>query len=68
MDLPKHSYEELREIIVEILLGRVSVHYEVNQWGVLLMGVAEVLTRGSGTASTPAYPPARITSVRLEVK
>ncbi len=44
-DLPTHTYEELRNVAVDILLNRERVHYEPSQWTSLLTGVAEVLAR-----------------------
>jgi hypothetical protein len=44
-----HSYEELRAVVVDILLRRESVAYEVNQYRHLTAGVAEVLARRAGT-------------------
>jgi hypothetical protein len=44
-----HSYEELRAVVVDILLRRESVSYEVNQYRHLVIGVAEVLARRAGT-------------------
>ncbi len=43
--LTKHTYEELRAVVVDILLGRESVQYEPSQYGSLVTGVAEVLAR-----------------------
>jgi hypothetical protein len=44
-DTPKHTYEEIREVAVDILLRRVSVSFEPNQWRNLVTGVAEVFAR-----------------------
>lgn len=44
-----HSYEELRAVVVDILLRRESVGYEANQFRHLTAGVAEVLARRAGT-------------------
>lgn len=41
----QHTYEEIREAIVDILLKRVTVAYEPSQWGSLQSGVAEVFAR-----------------------
>jgi hypothetical protein len=40
-----HSYEEIREIVVSILLGQERVSYEPTQFVSLVSGVAEVLCR-----------------------
>src|SRR5580658_7226617 len=40
-----HSYEEIREVIVDILLKRVTVQYEPNQYRHLSVGVAEVFEK-----------------------
>jgi hypothetical protein len=42
MQLPKHSYEEIREVVIDILTKQVHVTYEPDQWGNLTTGVAEV--------------------------
>src|SRR5713226_9248169 len=47
-NLPKHSYEEIREVVLDILLRRESVTYEPNQWGSLVTGVGEVFARRAG--------------------
>ena len=43
-----HSYEELRAVVVDLLLRRETVRYEVNQFRHLIAGVAEVLARRAG--------------------
>lgn len=40
-----HSYEEIREVVVDILLKRVTVQYEPNQYRHLSVGVAEVFEK-----------------------
>ncbi len=56
LQLFEHSYEELRGVIVDILLKRESVHYEPNQYAHLVSGVAEVLARrGSPADQRPLY-------------
>jgi hypothetical protein len=40
-----HSYEEIREVVVEILLGRETVAFPPSQWRHLHLGVAEVFER-----------------------
>jgi len=44
-----HSYEELRTVVVDLVLRRETVRYEVNQFRHLTAGVAEVLARRAGT-------------------
>lgn len=43
--LPPHTYEEIREIVIDILLGREKTTYDVQQWVSLLSGVGEVFAR-----------------------
>ena len=57
-DLPKHTYEEIREIVVDILLGRASVHSEPHQWLSLVSGVAEVFARKRSAPGQPQPHPA----------
>lgn len=47
-NLPQHSYEEIREVVVDILLKRVKVHYEPTQFGNLVSGVGEVFAMRRG--------------------
>jgi len=44
----QHSYEELRGIVIDILLKRERVRFEPSQYRHLEIGVAEVLDRRSG--------------------
>jgi len=44
-----HSYEELRAIVVDLLLRLETIRYEVNQFRNLIAGVAEILERRAGT-------------------
>lgn len=41
----KHSYEEIREVVVDIMLGKEQVGYTPNQWQHLIDGVKEVFDR-----------------------
>ena len=43
-----HSYEELRAVVIDILLGRERLGHEANQFRNLTAGVAEVLARRAG--------------------
>jgi hypothetical protein len=50
----EHSYEELRGVVVDILLGREKTQYPPEQYGNLVIGVGEVLARrGSPAPSVP---------------
>ncbi|MCF1436860.1 MULTISPECIES: hypothetical protein [Rhizobium/Agrobacterium group] len=54
MSVP-HSYEEIREVVIEILLGKENVEYEPSQFSALVSGVAEVFARRDGTAGGSVY-------------
>lgn len=47
-NLPKHSYEEIREVVVEIILRRVRVNYDPTQFANLVSGVGEVFAARRG--------------------
>ena len=49
----QHSYEEIRDIVVDILMKREAVSYDPTQWGHLTAGLAEVLARRGGAAQSP---------------
>lgn len=49
LKLSEHAYEELRGIVVDILLNRERVKYEATHYDHLLAGVAEVLARRGST-------------------
>ena len=59
-----HSYEELRGIVIDILLKRERVGYEPSQYAHLVIGVAEVLERRSRPAGQPS-PYASPEQIRL---
>ena len=42
---PRHSYEEVRDVVVDILLRRENVRYTPDQWQALVDGVQEVFAR-----------------------
>lgn len=42
---PQHGYEEIREVVVDILLKRVSVEHEPSQWAGLTEAVGEVFAK-----------------------
>ena len=50
----RHSYEELRAVVVDVLLGREPVKYTVNHYRHLVIGIAEVLARREGQGGHPA--------------
>lgn len=45
----QHGYEEVRNVVMDILLGRERVRYEANQWQALIDGVQEVFSRRTRT-------------------
>jgi hypothetical protein len=55
----QHTYEELREVVVDILSKKEMVALPANQWGSLSTGVAEVLRRRAGQPVATAHPPLR---------
>lgn len=63
--MPQHSYEELRGIVIDILLKRERVSYEPTQYRNLVVGVAEVLERRSRPVGQPS-PYGRVESIPLE--
>lgn len=50
-----HSYEEIREVVIDILLGKENVPYEPSQFVHLCAGVNEVFARRDGSGSTGSY-------------
>lgn len=52
-NLVQHDYEEIRDIVVDILLKRESVEFEISQWVNLVAGVGQVLARRAGTVLPP---------------
>lgn len=49
-----HTYEEIHNIVIDIVAGREKVNYSPTQYGHLLSGVAEVFQRREGTSLTPS--------------
>jgi hypothetical protein len=49
-----HSYEEIRNVVIDIVVGREKVAYSPDQYSHLLSGIAEVFQRREGTTSTPS--------------
>jgi hypothetical protein len=45
---PQHSYEEIRDVVMDILLKREPTAYPPEQWANLTSGVAEVFARRAG--------------------
>lgn len=46
----QHTYEELREVVIDLLLGREKADYEPNQWAHVTDGVAKILALRKGAA------------------
>lgn len=54
----QHSYEEIRAVIIDILLQREPViNQPVNQWVGLTSGVSEVFARREGQIAAGHMPP-----------
>ena len=53
-----HTYEEIRDVVMDILLKRVAVTYEPSQWVHLKTGVAEVFASRESKPGQqrPTYP------------
>jgi len=49
-----HSYEEIRNVVIDIVAGREKVAYDPSQYEHLLLGAAEVLQRREGSTSPPS--------------
>ena len=58
-----HSYEELRSVVVDVLVGREKTRYPPEQYSSLVLGVGEVLARRGSPA-----PPVPLTSSPDEVR
>jgi hypothetical protein len=56
MPLPSLSYEEIREIILDILLQREQVGYKPDQFDNLVVGVGEVISRRNGQPNQRPNP------------
>jgi hypothetical protein len=52
---PQHSYEEIRELVVDILLRKEVVAFDPSQFGHLTAGVAEIFARRSPQPQQPHY-------------
>jgi hypothetical protein len=54
----QHTYEEIRAVVVDILLQREAVtNQPVNQWVALISGVSEVFARREGERTVGHMPP-----------
>jgi hypothetical protein len=60
-----HSYEEIRNAVIDILLGTERVHYPPNQWEHLKLAVAEVLERRAGRP--PGQRPTALPTLEAEL-
>jgi hypothetical protein len=59
LESQQHTYEELREVVIDILLKRETVAFPPTQWAHLSGGVAEVLRRRAGQPVDRRSPPLR---------
>jgi hypothetical protein len=58
--LRQHTYEEIRESVIDIILKRVPVAHQPEQWVSLQSSVAEVFARRERNAGEQPYPPPRL--------
>ena len=49
-----HSYEEIHNVVIDIVAGREKVAYEPSQYEHMLLGVAEVFERREGSTGPPS--------------
>ncbi len=56
-DMPQHTYEEVRDVIMDVLLGRVSVGEMPNSFEKLVTKATFVFSQRSGRPFNPADPP-----------
>jgi hypothetical protein len=61
-----HSYEEIRDVVVDILLNREPVDYSPDQWEHLKLGVAQVLARRDNR-QIQAFPLQRLSGEEAEL-
>ena len=56
--MSQHTYEEIRDVVMDILLKRVTVRltYDPNQWAHLKAGVAEVFASRESKPGQQPYP------------
>ena len=50
-----HSYEEIRDVAIDLLAGREQGTYDLNQYEHLLVGVAEVFQKRAGTSPQQGF-------------
>jgi hypothetical protein len=55
-DSPRHTYEEVRDVVMDILLKRENVSYEPSQWQSLVDGVQEVFSRRAAKSGQRLHP------------
>ena len=67
LQLSAHSYEEIRDVVIDIILRREKVEYEPNQYRSLVTGAGQVLARrGTAGENRPLY--GRADEIRLHNK
>ena len=49
-----HTYEEIRNVVIDIIAGREKVNYPPNQYAHLISGFAEVFHRREGRTLAPS--------------
>jgi hypothetical protein len=63
-----HSYEEIRNVVLDIIARRERTAYEPSQFQHLLLGVAEVFDRRAGNVSSGRFQQSHpTTDLTLEV-
>ena len=50
-----HTYEEIRNVVIDILIGREKVNYSPDQYASLITDVAEVFQRREGSQNSTSY-------------
>jgi hypothetical protein len=58
-DLPRHTYEEIREVVVDILLNPLPdsvTHHTPNQWNALIVSVGIVFAQREGRKEQRLHP------------
>ena len=61
------SYEEIRDVALDVLAGRESVDYEPTQYQNLLLGIAEVIARRENQVSTSRHNATRLSRADAEL-
>lgn len=62
-----HSYEEIRNAVIDILAGREKTSYAPEQFANLMIGAAEVLERRDGKTSRDRYNQAQLSVADREL-